>query len=605
MTDMSNPSAPIRIALDPHETLPEVIASIREARGQPVVLAIPDHSPVLLTATEFRTLKEIADQSNVTLSLETDDRLRVQLASMFGLMSPKTPDAETDGWRPEPTALGSSRAFGTWRQRDGDTKAREKTIDAASMPLTSGGTGTRRRRLGESVQGGEPARRSLRTRSQTANAEVDADGELDTEPGALSYLDDRDRRLTARMIGRIVAVVIVLLLIGGIAGWFYMPQVTVSATLKQAPVSTDFIYSVAAPGAVTPSDASFSLPAEQGAATVPFTMSMPATGTKATPDKTASGSLTLRNPGKDKVNVPAGTKLASHGGVTYVTTSDVEVPAAKNDGAEPGETTVEIRAEQPGSAGNQDAGYLTGKIDDLGIYFSNRNGAVEGGTDIEVTVVSQDDIDKLEEQVPANLPQAAAKGWQETLTGGQAIVAQSVKPDKPTYTVDQKPGDEAENVTLHGTVAVTGLLFTQADVEKSSQETAEQLLAPLVPQGYALQPSTITFGEPKVLAEAIDSVQFQVTATGAAQAVFDQGAQDQLATDLAGTDWSDAERRVQAVDAFATSDISRSPGWWPKGMPQTESRIKVEIDHSVQPLPAPDGAGTPTADETPVASGGS
>ena len=603
MTDTSNPVPSIRIPLDAHDSLPELMGRIRDAKGHTAILEIPDHSSILLTATEFRTLKEIAEQNDVTLKLQTEDRLRIQLASMFGLMKSPKAAPDTESWRPEPTALGSSRAFGTWRSRDDDAKRPKKAIDAASMPPTAAGTGSRRRRLGDpsapAPASSESDTTGTRSRRTLAASTPSPDGDLDTEIGTLDYLDDGNRP-SARRMGQIVAIALVLLLIGLAAGWYYMPQATVSATLKETPVSMQFIYSV---GTGAPPDASFTLPAQQGKATVPFTISMPATGTNATPDKTASGSLTLRNPTGNKIKVPTGTKLTSRAGMTYVTTKDVEVAAAKSDGADPGETTVDIRAEKAGTSGNQKSGYLTGKIDALGIFFSNRTAAIEGGTDITVKAISADDIKKIEGELAARLPQAAAKGWQETLSNGQAIVPQSVTPGKPTYKVDQKAGDKAENVTLSGTVDVTGLIFNQRDVDTKSRETAMQSLAPMLPAGYALQPSTITFGEPKVIAEAADGVQFQVTATGAGQAVFDQAAQDQLAKDLAGKSWSDAETRVRSIDAFATSDLQSSPGWWPQGMPQTESRVKVKIDTSVQ-APGTVGNQTPVPNGTPVAGSG-
>ena len=93
-----------------------------------------------------------------------------------------------------------------------------------------------------------------------------------------------------------------------------------------------FVYTVSAEGASQPSDALFSLPATQGAATVPFTMSAPATGKQAVPLETASGSVVLRNPGDAAVKVPAGTRIANHADIGYTTQSEVEVPAAGGDG---------------------------------------------------------------------------------------------------------------------------------------------------------------------------------------------------------------------------------------------------------------------------------
>ncbi|MDQ4044137.1 MAG: hypothetical protein M3173_01615, partial [Chloroflexota bacterium] len=76
------------IHVDQHESLPEVLERLRGHRGEPVTLEIADHSPILLTATEFRALKDHADRQHIRLRVQTRDSLRLQLASMFGLADP-------------------------------------------------------------------------------------------------------------------------------------------------------------------------------------------------------------------------------------------------------------------------------------------------------------------------------------------------------------------------------------------------------------------------------------------------------------------------------------------------------------------------------------
>ncbi|MGC4104750.1 MAG: baseplate J/gp47 family protein [Thermomicrobiales bacterium] len=584
MTDSSPQRAQARLQVEAHESLPEVLDRLRAVPNRAVVLEIPDHSALLLTASEFRTLKEIADQSRITLTLDTDDALRTQLASMLGLKTLTHKASDTEGWRPEPTALGSSKAFGTWKSHAKEDEAK-KPIEASRMPASAGLDGTERaasrRRLGSTAPGA---------------AGISGGAAEEESVSALDYLDEPEPFWNPRMIGRIVAVLLVLLLIGGGAGWYFMPAVTATVRLKETTLSTSFVYTVAAEGATLPSDALFSLPATPGDATVPFTISAPATGKQAVPLDAASGKVVLRNPGSSAVSVPAGTKLANHAGVSYTTSADVEVPAAKGDG--PGETSVDVKAEQGGSTGNQPQGYLTGKIGDLGIFFSNRDSAIEGGTDSETTIVSQSDIDKLESGLTTNLPKAAAAGWESTLTDGQNIVAASVKPGTPEYTVVQKAGDQSDTVTIQGTVAVSGLIYRKADVDAKSKEVAAQQMAPTAPQGFGLVASSIVLGEPDVLAETADSVQYRVTASGTAQAILDQNAQDALRKEIAGKGWDEAQQIVAANPAVASVSFSHSPGWWPQGMPKADSRVTVVVDAALASA-ASTPAGSPEAPASP------
>lgn len=571
----STPDAPTTITVDPNDHLPAILERIRQAPGRSVVLEIPDHCPVLLTATEFRTVKDVADQAGVELVLNTEDRLRVQLASMFGLKNLADTGARpADGWRPPPTMLGSPRAFGTWK-----TATDEETADEPEP-----GTRKRRRRRNDVVV------------DAAALQPVPREGDGDI--GALDYLNDRGRFLGARNIGRIVAVALVVAVLAYVAAWYYMPAVTVRATLKQETVSTDLFYSVAAPNASLPSDIAFSAPATEQQATVDFTISVPASGVRKEPDQTATGSVELRNPGEGAVTVPAGTVLSVYAGTTYTTNGNVEVPAAKD--GEPGEASVDVTAQQPGAGSNLDQGMLTGRLNDLNVFYSNREAPIAGGTDREIKVVSEDDIAALEEQVRGNLDRAAARGWEQELPEGQAVVGPSVEPGEPQYTINARPGDVADEATLTGTVDVSGLVYDLGEVRKQAREFFQTELQSQVPEGYALDAESVTLAEPEVIAEAPDNVQYRVQATGVAVAVFEPSAESQLAEDIAGKGENGARSAVGGVSAFESWDIDRSPGWWPGGMPQSADRITIDVQRA--PLPEP-AAAAATPEPSPVPEG--
>lgn len=565
---MSNrtPDAPTTISVDPNDHLPAILQKIREAPGRSVVLEIPDHCPVLLTATEFRTVKDVADQAGVDLALNTDDRLRMQLASMFGLKNLGDAGATpAEGWRPPPTMLGSPRAFGTWttgKQEDGATDEPEP--------------GTRKRRRRNDVVVDAAAMRPTPER------------ESGDDIGALDYLNDRGKLLSARNIGRIAAAVLVVAILAWVAAWYYMPAVTVRATLKQEPVSTELFYSVAAPGASLPSDIAFSAPASEQQATVDFEIRAPATGIQREPDATATGTVQLRNPGDAAVTVPAGTVLSVYTGTTFTTNADVEVPAASDGTA--GEATVDVTAQQPGASSNLEQGMLTGKLPDLNIFYSNREAAIAGGTDREVTVVTAEDIAAAESQVPGSLARAAAQGWERQLPEGQAVVGPSVEPGEPDYTITQKAGDVADEVVVTGTVDVAGLVYDLGEVQAQAREFFQAELQAQVPEGYALDTGSVTLGEPEVIAEAPDNVQYRVEAAGTALAVFDGAGQ--LADDLAGKSRGEAEAAVGGIPQFASWEIDQRPGWWPEGMPQASDRIAIDVQRPA--IPAPEALPSPS-----------
>ncbi len=561
MTDRNRP-APTRVEVHPDDSLPQIIEKVREHSGEAVVVVIPDHCPVLLTAAEFRTLKEAADRAKIRLALDSQDRLRSQFATMFGIRNvAEAAKRANEDWRPPQTMLGSPRAFGTWQQ-DGDEEDEE----------------------GDDV--GFHARRRRRRAADELASPPPAPVET-PEPTTLEYLEDTHPTwLTARNLGRLVAVLIVVGLLLIAAGWYYMPGVKVTATLAQQPISSTVLYSVAAPGASLPSDIAFTADAEQGSATVPFTITIKTTGVDRTPDQTATGSVLFRNPTDAAVTVPAGTELSVYAGPTFTTEGDVEVPAA-SDG-EAGEATVDVTATAPGAAGNVEQGMLTGRVPDLGVFYSNRDAAIEGGTDIEVAVVAEADVQALQDRVPLDLQRAAAEGWESRLPEGQAVVAPSVQTGQPDVQIDAQPGQEAEEISATGTVDVTGLVYDQSVVDEQTRAFFQESLQAQVPEGFVLDPESVVLAEPQSIAEAPDNVQYMVEASAIANADFTDGEQQRLAESLAGSSWSAAENRLSTTPEIAAWHIETSPGWWPNRLPQAPDRVTITVERQPVPASTPD-----------------
>ncbi len=69
------------------ETLSDIVARLREAAngGHTVDLVIPIDSALLLTAREFRTLKDAIDEDRIAVQMRTADPLRLQLAGRLGI----------------------------------------------------------------------------------------------------------------------------------------------------------------------------------------------------------------------------------------------------------------------------------------------------------------------------------------------------------------------------------------------------------------------------------------------------------------------------------------------------------------------------------------
>ena len=75
------------VVVSADESLADVIDRLREAAksGHPLELVVPIDNPLLLTASEFRRLKDAADADRLPITIRTADPLRLRLAERLGL----------------------------------------------------------------------------------------------------------------------------------------------------------------------------------------------------------------------------------------------------------------------------------------------------------------------------------------------------------------------------------------------------------------------------------------------------------------------------------------------------------------------------------------
>lgn len=564
MTDQSGNPTNVTVTVSEHDTLPEVLDRVRAAGGRLVTLEIPEHSPVFLTATEFRTLRDTLDRTGTPVRLVTEDPLRLQLASMFGLVDFARPTAVDDDG-PTDRAMETTPSFSGWKA----ARARHISKTPVAEPVEDPIAVSRKRRTALY----EPGASSERA-ERNGNVGLSEDATL----VSLSYLEDDGAGTSrAQLIGRIVAVAVVIALVLGIAGWYYLPAVTVEASLRQGQVGTELLYSVTRPGADAPIDAAFAVEAEEVSDSIAFDIAVPATGRQVTPDGTATGEVTLRNASGEAVTIPAGTALPLASGVGFVTTAEVEAPAGSADGSTIGEAQVAVSAAEPGAGGNLGVGEVSGKIADQPIYFANRAAAMTGGSDIEVAVVAEEDLVTLQTQVETDLRRAVAEDWTAQLPEGQMILAPSVEVGEPEFTIESAAGDVSETATLTGTVEATGLQYDAANVREQALASYQEALAAQVPEGYELLIDTVTLGEPDLVSEAPDSIEYTMGATATVRAIFDDAAEQRLVEDLAGADAADVDTILGNVPAFETASTSRDPGWWFDRLPQSAGRVTITI----------------------------
>ena len=527
---------PNTLVVDVDDTLPHVLNRLRDATDRALVLAVPDGSSLLLTASEFRALKDTVERRQLALTLSTDDPLRIQLAGMFGLPI-------DSGLTPAIPALAQSAPIAAPLPRRGAAHApvssvpRRRPLITAPEPSV---TDSPRRRAGR------PRRLDIRS------------------------LNKRGRVLTA------LAVAIALLLIGA-AVWALIPRATVALVLKRQPLSGEVRYQVVAPGAAAnvAEGVAFVITGQMLSEELTLKASIPTTGGRAEPDQTAGGAVRFANPTAEEITLEEGTVLPTDSGSAYTLTGEVTVPAFSAEEGRAGTAGGMVQADQPGTKGNIEQGMLSGRLAN-GVYFSNREGAIAGGTDKRIGIVAEEDLSTLRAQVLETLTSRLTAAFANEVGSGLEIVPSTLLAGEPRFQFDAAAGDAAQDLTVAAVVPATALAYEPAVARGQARMTLTPRLSQAAPEGYTLDPTSLTLSQPVEEVAAPDFTVYVLQAEAKARAALSETERNTLAQALAGADPTEAEAILRAVPAIERFSIAYEPGLWPDRMPDSANRITLE-----------------------------
>ena len=547
MTDR-NPT----VVVTSDETLPGIVERLLEAAngGHTVDLVVPIDSALLLTAREFRVLKEAIDDDRIPLILRTSDPLRLQLAERLGIPARALPRprvmVEPAPIAPAPPPIVPEPAVAGDGDWPGDT-----TIAAPVLrpPAESHWPN----------QNGSVA-------ASDDGLEAGPQAEIDPEPAPANP----PRRWLPVAAALAVLVVAAVLLIR-----YVVPQAVVTIVPRSAPVAASVLFDVTSDGQPIDDKAAFALTARQRQIEVVWEGTAPVTGVRVEPDATASGPIELRNASGEPLVVDAGTTVATETGVEFAFTEAVTVPAADPSTGRPGAASGHVQAVQPGSGGNVGTGELGGRLAN-GVYYSNRMQPAAGGTDKEFSVVAQEDLDKLREAAKGAAPKLAAEAIAAEQPGEKILVS------KLTFTeqrdqFDHQPGEDAADVTVRSTLTVDVLTY---DGNAASDEYEKILAARLgddAPEGFAVSPEEIVIENPNEIEDSDRGVRLEVSARAEALAVLDDSERNALVAELAGADPERVEAVLERLPEITEYTIDYQPGWLPEQMPDDAARIQIEM----------------------------
>jgi hypothetical protein len=383
------------------------------------------------------------------------------------------------------------------------------------------------------------------------------------------------QRLSPRSLPVLIAIAIAAIALIAVVVTLLLPRADVRVVLKSEPVHAELVYDVTADGDPLGTGADQVVAGEPLTLDVVYQGSIPTTGSRSEPDQTAAGTVRLANPTGEEQTVQAGTTVSTEQGVEFAFAADVKVPAADPATGRAGSATAKVSAVKPGGRGNVETGALGGRLPN-GVFYSNRDGPTEGGTDRKIRIVAPEDLEKLRQQAAATLPSLAAQTFAKKQTAGAVALPGSFKIGKGSDRFDHKAGDEAAAISLQATRPVTALTYDPTSVLAHAQDTLRDRLAAATSDGYAVDPSSIRITTPTAAKEEATGTRFQLLADAQARAVLDDDQRRELASRLAGKDQAETETILRAESAIDRFEISYRPAWMPDRMPSDAGRIKIE-----------------------------
>ncbi len=303
-----------------------------------------------------------------------------------------------------------------------------------------------------------------------------------------------------------------------------------------------------------------------------------ATGKTSVPDGTATGSMTFRSRADGATAIKAGTALKGPKDVTYVVQTDIVVPKLDFVRGQLGEASAKVQASQPGPTGNLGAGFASRYTDNI-TYIS---GEIVGGTEKQVSVVTDDDITGLRARLEREARLRALTDVNAALPSGATALNDYVTLRTPSVTTQPATGAQAENVHVRLTIAAQVPVYQNADfdalIERRLTDVVQETGAA---DGGARQvlPETVVKAKPTFVDVQGPLVRYFASVTGRTRAVVSDSDLTRIGAMLVSRDAKSAENILVSDPHFGSHDIRYGPVWLPAfirvRMPRTASHIHL------------------------------
>lgn len=369
----------------------------------------------------------------------------------------------------------------------------------------------------------------------------------------------------------ILVPLILFLIIGLILSYFFLLKATIAITVdpKIVEQNRNILFS-----AVSETDAGnntikgeFISVYEEG------NVSTQATGKKDVGTK-AKGTVTVFNNNISEITLPSGTVITSSNDLEFVLDSSIKVASASSDpfqGIKPSTKDVNVTASLIGQAYNLPSNTKF-SLEDTSLVAAKNDNPFSGGTKKEVTVVSEEDLQKLENDLAKQLEDKARETLSRKIDQDKILLPVFISNSLSKKSFNSEVGDETNQVTLTGTVEYRGISYGKGDLIMFSKSLLDQD----IPHDQKIDYNNIKTSVKDITSEDDEEVQANLNIKALLLPKIDE---EKLVKDSKGKPFKNIEDILYKLPQVADVDILLSPSlpFLPKSLPMREKNIKVQI----------------------------
>jgi len=364
----------------------------------------------------------------------------------------------------------------------------------------------------------------------------------------------------------------ILLLLGFALFYFFGIKATVSLEIKPKIINqnSDITFSTIRP--TNPTDNVIG--GKTLSVSLDATLSTATTGKKDVGNK-AKGIITIFNNTSSSKTFQKGVTTTSSNGLDFTLDNNVTVASASGDvfsGTTPGKAKVNVVANKIGTEYNLPSNTKFA-IGDNPLVAAKNDDPFEGGTKKTVAVVSKNDIDKLLKELPKTLQDKAREDLTKVTPPDNDMlpILLSEKIDKKNF--DKDVDDEANKITLKGTVVYATLMYSKRDLILQ----ALSLIEKNVEKDLILNENNIKVDIKDIKHKNEEEAEVNLDIEAILQPKIDE---NKLISEIAGMSYKDAKDLLLKIPQSTTVSISSSFDlpFIPKMLPRISKNIEIVVN---------------------------